>query len=58
MKPLCLDAKSNGRLIINDFTSKDSLIVDGEVFKSSDVLEGGIDLPSHLLINPVKINGF
>ena len=52
-----LEANPNGRLVINDFTSKDSLFIDGEVFKGSDVLEGGIDLPSHLLINPVKING-
>ena len=47
-----IDANPNGRLIVNDFSPQDSLIVDGELLKGSDLLEGLIDGPDYLVINP------
>ena len=52
-----LDANPNGRLIVNNFTSKDSLFLDGKVLKGSDVLEGDFDSPDYLVIKPEKMNG-
>lgn len=45
----------NGRLVLDDFSPQDSLVMAGELLRGSDVLEGLVDLPDYLLVNPAEV---